>query len=78
MAATGAGERAVHLSWFWPDAASFEHLADSPTSIPWSVIRADPGLLFFLLTRDLPFAAATTSRIGEGKSARPFECSTFG
>jgi two-component system NtrC family sensor kinase len=67
VAPTGPGERAVHLSWFWPDAASFDILADSPDSIPWPAVRSDPGLLFFLLTRDLPYAAAAHARVGEGE-----------
>jgi len=67
VAPTGPGERAVHLSWFWPDAASFDILADSPQSIPWPAVRSDPGLLFFLLTRDLPYAAAAHARVGEAE-----------
>jgi len=67
VAPTGPGERAVHLSWFWPDAASFDTLADSPHSIPWPAVRSDPGLLFFLLTRDLPYAAAAHAVVGEGE-----------
>jgi two-component system, NtrC family, sensor kinase len=61
---TGPGERAVHLPWFWPDATSFQALADTPDNLPWSQIRADPGLLFFLLARDVPVTAATGSRLG--------------
>jgi two-component system, NtrC family, sensor kinase len=62
---TGPGERAVLLPWFWPDAASFHTLANAPTAIPWSAARADVGFLFFLLSRDIPVAVATTCRAGE-------------
>ena len=65
MAPTGPGERAVHLSWVWPDAASLEAIADSPSSVPWSLIRSDPGVALFLLSRGLSFSAATGVRLGE-------------
>ena len=54
MAPTGPGERAVLLPWLLPDAGSFHALIETPNSLPWSAVRADPGLLFFLLARDLP------------------------
>ena len=65
MAPTGPGERAVHLSWVWPDAASLEAISDSPSSVPWSLIRSDPGVALFLLSRGLSFSAATGVRLGE-------------
>jgi two-component system, NtrC family, sensor kinase len=54
VAPTGPGERAVLLPWLLPDAGSFHALIETPNSLPWSAVRADPGLLFFLLARDLP------------------------
>jgi signal transduction histidine kinase len=54
VAPTGPGERAVLLPWFWPDATSVRALIDSPTAVPWSTVRTDPGLLLFLLSRDIP------------------------
>jgi two-component system NtrC family sensor kinase len=65
VAPTGPGERAVHLSWIWPDAASLQTIASSPISVPWSLIRSDPGLLFFMLSRDLPYSVATGAELGE-------------
>ncbi|HJZ90931.1 MAG TPA: HAMP domain-containing sensor histidine kinase [Gemmataceae bacterium] len=64
MAPTGPGERAVQLPWFWPDAASFRILAESPTALPWSAVRADPGLLFFLLGREVLFDGDAVGPIG--------------
>lgn len=64
MPPTGPGERAVHLPWFWPDATSFQAIADAPDRLPWSKVQSDPGLLFFLLARDVPFSAGTTCRLG--------------
>src|SRR5688572_31696532 len=66
---TGPGERAVQLPWFWPDAASFHTLADTPMAVPWSAVRADVGLLFFLLSRDIPLAAGAPCRAGEADLA---------
>src|SRR5918993_943103 len=43
VAPTGPGERAVLLPWFWPDAAAFHAVADSPMAVPWTAVRADPG-----------------------------------
>jgi signal transduction histidine kinase len=65
VAPTGPGERAVLLPWFWPDAASFHALAGAPDSVPWSTVRSDPGLLFFIISRDIPFAAESAIRVGE-------------
>jgi two-component system NtrC family sensor kinase len=64
VAPTGPGERAVQLPWFWPDAASFRILAESPTALPWSAVRADPGLLFFLLGREVLFDGDAVGPIG--------------
>lgn len=65
MAATGPGERAIVLPGFLPDAAALAALADRPPTIPWSVVRSDPGLLFFLLQRQAPFTAESDPPIGE-------------
>jgi signal transduction histidine kinase len=65
VAPTGPGERAIHLPWFWPDAASFQALANHPDSIPWSLIRSDPGLLIFLFARYLEPAGGVPTRLGE-------------
>jgi len=64
VAATGPGDRAIVLPALLPDAASVSALADGGTVLPWSVVRSDPGLLFFLLTRHLPFAADAEPRLG--------------
>src|SRR5262245_35860800 len=64
VAPTGPGERAVQLPWFWPDAASFRILAESPTALPWSAVRADPGLLFFLFGREVLFDGDAVGPIG--------------
>ena len=66
MAPTGPGERAIHLPWLWPDAASFHALANHSDNIPWSLVRSDPGLLFFLLARDVPVADPSPIRLDEG------------
>jgi two-component system, NtrC family, sensor kinase len=65
VAPTGPGERAVQLPGFWPDAISFQALADSPAGLPWPTVRADPGLLYFLLNRNIPLAASGLSPVGE-------------
>jgi len=64
VAATGPGDRAIVLPALLPDAASVSALADGGAVLPWSVVRSDPGLLFFLLTRHLPFAADAEPRLG--------------
>jgi signal transduction histidine kinase len=63
VAPTRPGERAVLLPWFWPDATSFHTLTDTPTALRWSAVRADPGLLFFLLARDVPISASLSCRL---------------
>jgi len=63
VAPSGPGERAVQLPWFWPDAASFRTLTDTPSTLPWSATRADPGLLFFLLRREVAFSRSAVGRI---------------
>jgi signal transduction histidine kinase len=57
VAATGPGDRAILLPGLLPDAASFVALADRDSPVSWSAVRADPGLLFFLLTRQIAFVA---------------------
>jgi two-component system, NtrC family, sensor kinase len=59
----GPGERAVQLPRILPDLASLQLLAQPSPSIPWSTLRADPGLLAFFLEREIPFAAHSASRI---------------
>jgi signal transduction histidine kinase len=61
VAPTGPGERAVLLPWFWPDASSFHLLAERAETIPWQAVRSDPGLLLFILARDLPIPEASIS-----------------
>jgi len=65
VAPTGPGERAIHLPWFWPDAASFQAFASHPDSIQWSLIRSDPGLLLFLFARYLEPSDGAPTRLGE-------------
>ena len=60
MAPSGPGERAVHLPWVWPDAASLADLADDPRAITWEAASRDPGLLFTLLAFDVPLPTPTT------------------
>ncbi|MSR53666.1 MAG: HAMP domain-containing histidine kinase [Gemmataceae bacterium] len=55
MLPTGPGEQAGLLPWFWPDAASFAACAAVGGSHSWSDLRNDPGLLLYLLSRDIPF-----------------------
>lgn len=53
MPPIGPGERAVQLPRILPDLASLQIVAQSPHSITWTSLRADPGLLLFLLERDI-------------------------
>jgi signal transduction histidine kinase len=64
VAATEPGERAVELPWFWPDAKSFQILLDHSEAIPWLAVRADPGLLFFVLSQGFSIEVGE-----EGRSA---------
>lgn len=61
MLPTGPGEQAGLLPWFWPDAASFAACADGGLSHSWSDLRNDPGLLFFLLSRNIPIQVHSVS-----------------
>lgn len=63
MAPTGPGERAVQLPRLVPDLASLEAIAENPGAIPWSVLRADPAILLFFLSRGIPFSAARCAAI---------------
>jgi signal transduction histidine kinase len=65
VAATGPGERAIVLPGFLPDAASLSALAKRGPSWSWSAVRDDPGLLFFLLARHVPFSAETAPLVGD-------------
>jgi two-component system, NtrC family, sensor kinase len=65
VAATGPGERAIVLPGFLPDAASLSLLAGEPPGPTWAAVRDDPGLLFFLVQRHLPFAAETEPALAE-------------
>lgn len=56
MAPTGPGERAIVLPGFRPDAASL-HALSASGDLSRAAVRADPALLFFLLTRNIPFSA---------------------
>jgi two-component system, NtrC family, sensor kinase len=60
VAPSGPGERAVHLPWVWPDAASLADLADDPRAITWEAASSDPGFLFTLLAFDIPLPTQTT------------------
>jgi signal transduction histidine kinase len=51
VAPTEPGERAVGLPWFWPDGESFPILLNPSAAVPWAAVRADPGLLFFVLSQ---------------------------
>lgn len=59
MAPTGPGERAVHLPWVWPDAASMSALAAAPGAVTWDLVRSDPGLLISLLSLDVSLPEPT-------------------
>lgn len=65
MAPTGPGEQAGLLPWIWPDAASFSNLSQRDSSITWSQLRADPGLLLSFLTLELRFDNSMNCTLGE-------------
>jgi signal transduction histidine kinase len=65
VAASGPGERAIALPGLLPDAASLSALVDDRGTVPWSTVRSDPGLLFFLLTRHIPFTADADPVLGD-------------
>jgi signal transduction histidine kinase len=65
VAATGPGERAIVLPGLLPDTISFSVLAGDSPGPTWAAVRDDPGLLFFLLQRHLPFAAQTEPVLAE-------------
>jgi hypothetical protein len=65
VAATGPGDRAIVLPGLLPDGTSFIALAGRDTPLRWSSVRADPGLLLFLLGRHIPLVAEDDPEVGD-------------